>query len=66
MVHSKSITSGYSYKWNPELGKFQIIDLNTKTFILDVRQVKLILYSDSLNLPNLSNLNKGNLITNDF
>ncbi|RCK66311.1 hypothetical protein Cantr_02013 [Candida viswanathii] len=66
MVHSKGITSGYSYKWNPELGKFQILDLEHKKYVLDVRQVKLILYSDSLNLPNLASLNKSNLISNDF
>ena len=66
MVHSKTITTGYSYKWNLTLGRFEIIDLITQSLILDSRQVKLILYGNTLSLPDLSQYNKSAIITNDF
>ncbi|KAG7660957.1 uncharacterized protein J8A68_005477 [[Candida] subhashii] len=68
MLHQKNNPSntGYSYRWNPDLGRFQIIDNTTGSLILDERQVKSLLYSESLSLPPLSAFNKGNLIVNDF
>ncbi|KAK6453759.1 uncharacterized protein RJT20DRAFT_131183 [Scheffersomyces xylosifermentans] len=68
MLHQKNnpAAAGYSYRWNPDLGRFQIIDNSTGSLILDERQVKSLLYSESLSLPSLSAFNKGNLIVNDF
>lgn len=68
MLHQKNnpSSSGYSYRWNPDLGRFQIIDNTTGSLILDERQVKSLLYSEALSLPSLSAFNKGNLIVNDF
>lgn len=70
MVHQKTNNSNgqnsYSYRWNPDLGRFQIIDNTTRSLILDERQVKSLLYSESLSLPSLSSFNRGNLIVNDF
>lgn len=68
MLHQKNNNSphGYSYRWNPEAGRFQIIDNSNNSLILDDRQVKSLLYSESLSLPSLSSFNKGNLIVNDF
>ncbi|CAI5755960.1 unnamed protein product [Candida verbasci] len=71
MKHSKFINSSklqdleYSYKWNPKIGRFQIIDLSTNLLIIDERLIKTILYSESLNLPPLKK-NKSQLIINDF
>lgn len=68
MLHQKNNpgTSGFSYRWNPDLGKFQIIDNSAGSLILDERQVKSILYSEQISLPALSSFNKGNLVVNDF
>lgn len=68
MLHQKNNPSsaGYLYRWNPDLGRFQIIDNTTGSLILDERQVKSLLYSEALSLPSLSAFNKGNLIVNDF
>lgn len=67
MLHQKNApATSYAYRWNPELGRFQVIDNANSTLILDERQVKSLLYSDSLLLPHLQSFNKGNLIVNDF
>ncbi|KAL6450062.1 hypothetical protein SBY92_002003 [Candida maltosa Xu316] len=66
MVHGKKITSGYGYRWSAELGRFQIIDIDNNRLIVDSRQIKSILYSDSLDLPDLTQFNKSTLISNDF
>lgn len=68
MLHLKNNRSsdGYSYRWNPDGGRFQIVDNSSGVAIHDERQIKSLLYSDSLSLPSLSSFNKGNLIVNDF
>lgn len=68
MIHSKNHggEGEYSYKWSPESGRFQIVLNTTGNVIIDERQVKTLLYSDSLSLPSLNSFNKGNLILNDF
>ena len=68
MLHQKNNTSpsSYSYRWNPDIGRFQIIDNTTGSLILDERQVKSVLYSEALSLPSLTAFNKGNLVVNDF
>ena len=68
MLHLKNnqTTDGYSYRWNPDGGRFQIIDNTNGGIIQDERQVKSLLYSDSMSLPSLSSFNKGNLIVTDF
>ncbi|ODV80300.1 uncharacterized protein CANTADRAFT_48712 [Suhomyces tanzawaensis NRRL Y-17324] len=68
MLHLKNNPSatGYSYRWNPDIGRFQIIDNTTNSLVIDERQIKSLLYSESLSLPSLSAFNKGNLIVNDF
>ncbi|CUM67453.1 uncharacterized protein PRCAT00005149001 [Priceomyces carsonii] len=68
VLHQKNNSSqtGYSYRWNPDVGRFQVIDESRNSLILDERQVKSLLYGDSLSLPSLSSFNKGNLIASDF
>ena len=41
-----------------DLGRFEIIDLITQSLILDSRQVKLILYGNTLSLPDCRNTTK--------
>lgn len=68
MTHQKHhpSNSGYTYRWNPNIGKFQIFEQTSGILIDDDRQIKSLLYSEGLSLPPLNNLNKGNLIVNEF
>lgn len=68
MTHQKPTPSpsGFSYRWDPNDGKFQIYENSSGALIDDERQVKSLLYSDGLSLPDLGNFNKNNLIVNDF
>lgn len=68
MTHQKPnpSPSGFSYRWDPSEGKFQIYENSSGALIDDDRQIKSLLYSDGLSLPDLSNFNKNNLILNDF
>lgn len=70
MMHQKTLSGRlYTYQWNADLGKFQIFDSIESAdpqLIHDERQIKLLIYSDGILLPALSQYNKANLIVNDF
>lgn len=63
---NRNDSNGYSYKWNPNLGNFQIIDETRDQVIVDTTIIKSIMYSNRLSLPNLSQFHKGNIVVNDF
>lgn len=68
MIHSKHLdpNQGYSFKWNPILGRFEIIITAENEVITDKNLIKSVIYGDSLPLPNLEKHYKGNVIVNDF
>lgn len=67
-VHLRNVppNAEYSYRWDADSGRFQIVDNTNNTLVLDERQIKSLLYGDALSLPVLTNFNKGTLIVNDF
>ncbi|EGV66346.1 hypothetical protein CANTEDRAFT_100642 [Yamadazyma tenuis ATCC 10573] len=68
MLHSKNADPnvGYSFKWNPNLGSFQIIVTADNTVITDESIIKSIIYGESLPLPSVEKFPKGNVVVNDF
>lgn len=68
MLHQKNNpnSSSHSYRWNPDVGKFQLIENSSGAILLEERRIKSILYSEQISLPSLSSFNKGNLLVNDF
>lgn len=67
LMHQKrEQTSHYSYRWNPDLGRFQLYDVRSSILVQDEIQIKSILYSDALSLPPLAGINRGPLILSDF
>lgn len=67
LMHQRTVPPvDYSYRWNPDLGRFQTYDVNSSIIILDEHQIKSVLYSNAISLPALANVNRGALILNDF
>lgn len=56
----------YLYRWNVEVGKFEVIDHTAHVIVSDERQIKALIYGEELSLPSLSAYNKATLIVNDF
>lgn len=68
MLHSNAAnqSSNYSFKWNPNIGSFQVIVTLNSQIITDEGILKSIIYGESLPLPNLDEFHKGNIVVNDF
>lgn len=67
MVHQAAVkTSLFSYTWNSELGKMELINETSHSRINDKNVLKDILYRQALPLPSLSQFNKGLFIVNEM
>lgn len=67
MLHSHSSKHHkYSFRWNPNIGCFQIIVNSGGEIITDENFIKSIIYANNLPLPSLAKFHKGNLVANDF
>lgn len=56
----------YSYRWKPELGKFQIFETSSNSIIIPDRQIKSVLFGDSFPLPQFKQFHKSGLVLNDL
>lgn len=65
MVHQDK-ANAFSYTWNSELGKMELINETTQTKINDENALKDILYRQALPLPSLSQFSKGLVIVNEM
>lgn len=57
----------YRYKWNCEMGRFQVFELRTSVPVVDEEMIKMILVDSSkLHLPVLVNVHRGPLIVSEL
>lgn len=57
----------YTYKWNHQLGRFRVFDIDTSAPVVDEDVIKLILSDNTkLHLPVLANVHRGSVIVSEL